>query len=93
MIKVGYVSPVDPNTDRMTWSGTFYNTFHAIKNAGVEVKWIPCASPRLLYNGMTKGASLIYKMKYGKGSPSHSKLMSSTHNLFVNKKLMKKCDL
>lgn len=92
MIRIGYVSPVDPNTDRMTWSGTFYNTFHAIKNAGVEVRWIPCASPRLLYNWMTKGASLIYKLKYGKGSPSHSKLMSLTHNLFVNKKLIKGCD-
>ncbi len=93
MVKVGYVSPVDPNTDRMTWSGTFYNTFHAIQNAGVEVRWIPSASPQLLYKGMTKGASLIYKLKYGKGYPAFSKLMSSTHNLFVNKKLIKGCDL
>lgn len=38
MLKVGYLAPVNPEVDRMAWSGTYYNTYHAIKSAGVDVK-------------------------------------------------------
>lgn len=93
MVKIGYVSPVDPGIDRMAWSGTFYNTFHAIENAGFEIKWIPCAKPLFIYKLMTKATSKIYKIIYKQGSPSHSRLMAVVHGFFVNKKLIKDCDI
>lgn len=94
MIKIGYISPVNPNTDRMAWSGTFYNTFHAIKNIdGIEVEWIPSAQPELLYKVLTKGVSLIYQMIYGKGSPTHSNLMAIVHKQFLDKKLLDRYNL
>ncbi|WP_260212369.1 glycosyltransferase family 4 protein [Lactobacillus amylovorus] len=93
MIKIGYVSPVNPEKDRMAWSGTYYNTFQAIKNAGVEVKWISYTKHRFLFKGLTKSASLLYKIKYGKGSSTHSRLMSQLHSLFINSKSLNDVDL
>lgn len=89
--KVGYISPVDPSKDRMTWSGTFYNTFHAIKSAGVDVEWIPYKSP-LLYKLFTRIASKIYKLVYGQGSSDHSRLMVCVHKHFINRNIVKKYD-
>lgn len=38
MLKVGYLAPVNPEVDRMAWSGTYYNTYHAIKKCWCRCK-------------------------------------------------------
>jgi len=93
MVKVGYISPVDPNVDRMTWSGTFYNTFHAIKNAGIDIEWIPSNHPQFLYKVITKSVATMYRINYGNGSPAHSTTMTKAHQLFLNKQKLNKYDL
>lgn len=93
MVKIGYFSPVNPEKDRMAWSGTYYNTFQAIKDTGVEVKWISYTKHRFIFRSLTKCASLLYKMKYGKGSPIHSRLMSKLHSVFINKEALDDLDL
>ncbi|WP_223225601.1 glycosyltransferase family 4 protein [Lactobacillus crispatus] len=92
-MKVGYLAPVNPEVDRMAWSGTYYNTYHAIKSAGVDVKWIPYGSQGILFKGLTKFTSLVYKISYGKGSSTHSRMMSKIHELFINQKLINSVDL
>ncbi|KGH62267.1 hypothetical protein X375_05835 [Oenococcus oeni S13] len=39
-MKIGYISPTNPFTDKKTWSGTYYNTRKALEHAGHEVEWI-----------------------------------------------------
>lgn len=70
----------------MAWLGTYYNTFQAIKNAGIDVVWIPYKSHSFLFRGLTKVTSIFYKLFYGKGSSTHSRLMAKLHSLFINKK-------
>lgn len=93
MVKIGYISPVDPRVDRMAWSGTYYNTFHAIKKCGVDVKWIPYNSQSFLFKVLTKITSLFYKLIYGRGSSTHSRLMSKIHSIFLDRKLVDSFDL
>lgn len=73
--------------------GTYYNTFQAIKNAGIDVVWIPYKSHSFLFRGLTKATSIFYKLIYGKGSSTHSRLMAKLHSLFINKKLIDSVDL
>jgi len=56
-IKVGYISPVNPKKDRMAWSGTYYNTFHAIRDAGAEVEWVSYNTQSIIYKLATKCAT------------------------------------
>lgn len=93
IIKIGYISPVNPEVDRMAWSGTYYNIFHAIKNAGFDVEWIPYKSQSFLFKVLTKIISIFYKIIYGKGSSTHSRLMAKLHSLFINKKSINSVDL
>lgn len=93
MIKVGYISPVNPETDRMSWSGTYYNSFHAIKNTGLDIKWIPYTSHKFLYKVTTKFAKVNYKLVYGNGSADHSRFMEVAHKYLINKNILDDVDL
>ncbi|MBP2058101.1 glycosyltransferase involved in cell wall biosynthesis [Lactobacillus colini] len=92
-ITVGYISPVNPEKDRMSWSGTYYNTFHAIKNTGVNVKWLSYNADSLNFKIQTKLANIIYKLRYGQGSSTHSRLMSKIHVRFLDNKELNDCDV
>lgn len=92
-IKVGYISPVNPKKDRMAWSGTYYNTFHAIRDAGAEVEWVSYNTQSIIYKLATKCASFLYKIAKGKGSSTHSRVMSKVHSFFVNNQNLDKYDL
>ena len=39
-MKIGFVSDIDPFTDRTSWSGTVYKLRESIEKAGYEVVWI-----------------------------------------------------
>lgn len=92
-IKIGYVSPVNPEEDRMAWSGTYYNTFHAIRDAGADIEWVPYNTNSILFKGLSKLVSLIYKIRFGHGSPIHSRLMSEIHAKFVDQNRLANYDL
>lgn len=40
MIKIGYISPTDPYSDKNSWSGTYYSTREALEKTGNIVEWI-----------------------------------------------------
>lgn len=48
-MKIGYISPTDPFTDRKAWSGTHYNVCQSLIAAGHDVHWIKYSvrSPRV----------------------------------------------
>ncbi len=48
-MKIGYISPTDPFTDRKAWSGTHYNVCQSLITAGHDVEWIRYSirSPRV----------------------------------------------
>lgn len=39
-MKIGYISPTNPFTDRKAWSGTHFNVCQSLIAAGHEVQWI-----------------------------------------------------
>lgn len=61
MIKIGYISPVNPEIDKIKWSGTYYSTFNAIKEIdNVNVEWIEYKE----INFLTKLDYKIYQFKH-----------------------------
>lgn len=92
-IKVGYISPVNPEEDRMAWSGTFYNTFHAIRDAGADVEWVPYNTNSIVYKGLSKFVSLICKIRFGHGSSIRNRMMSKLHAKFIDQNCLSDYDL
>lgn len=92
-IKIGYVSPVNPEEDRIAWSGTYYNTFHAIRDAGIDVKWISYGTNTFLFKFVTFITKCAYRLIYGKGSSEHSRIMAKVHGLFIKRSQLEDCDV
>lgn len=72
MINIGYISPTNPFVDKKGWSGTYYNVREALELAGHKVEWIQYDSNSLFLKIFNK----IYKLIYGNGSFTHSRLSS-----------------
>lgn len=87
-IVIGYISPTNPEVDRMSWSGTFYNTYHAIQEAGYKVEWVPYNVNRFL----NKVGALAYKLNYGIGSYDHSTYASEIHTKSLKKNRFERYD-
>ncbi len=70
-MKIGYISPTNPFIDKKSWSGTYYSTREALELAGHTVEWIQYDNKNLFLRIYNK---IIYKLIYGNGSVTHSRL-------------------
>ena len=73
IMNIGYISPTNPFVDKKRWSGTNYSTREALELAGHTVEWIKYDNTNLflkIYN------RIIYKLIYGNGTPTYSRLSS-----------------
>lgn len=71
MIKIGYISPTDPYSDKNSWSGTYYSTREALEKTGNIVEWIKYEDESFFIKVVRK----FYKLFYGKnGSFTHTRI-------------------
>lgn len=82
-LKVGFISPVDPFSNRKGWSGTYYSTRVALENIGCKVTWISYKNEGFLL----KISSFLYKLLYGRGSTNHFRLNSFLKARTIDKNL------
>jgi len=97
MKKIGYVSSVNPFSDRKAWSGLIYKIREAIELAGYEVVWIP-------YNLMYKNNTWQYKLndRYWnlRHKIFHKDILGEVHSAFnarryaqsINLEKVEECD-
>ena len=70
MIKIGYVSQINPFNDKKGWSGSIYKLREAIENSGCEVIWIkvaPCSFKIKLLRAYLKiiyGSSMYHPLTF-----------------------------
>lgn len=82
---IGYLSPTDPFTDRKAWSGTYYNTREALEKVGHQVEWVDYKIDTLTDKVLSK----VYRLLYGHGSYTHSRLASKLRVKSIKKDLSK----
>lgn len=82
---IGYLSPMNPFKDRKAWSGTYFNTRKALEKAGHQVEWVSYRNGSL----MDKLCSKAYRLVYGHGSYTHSRLASKLRVRSIKQDLSK----
>lgn len=69
-MKIGFICPTNPFTDKKEWSGTYYKMCEAIIALGHDVKWIHYSRNNLIFI-ITKR---IHDLMWGRNTFEHTKL-------------------
>lgn len=89
-MKIGYLTEADPN-DKLPWSGTIHNIYQSMKNAGMEVVWIP-VKMNLLIRILMKLGNWVLSRFCGNGDMYHTKLISFLCVKTISKKKLASVD-